>query len=132
MIMKISNEVIADFAESSSYKERFLAEYAQLKQRYEKLKVFNTKICAARATEHFDDCAKAVMPKHDCPEHLLRDQQSFMGEYLHILEVRAVIEGIDLSSAMEIMAIESYRRAHEVRANANESLGDTESRHEAE
>ena len=130
MIMKISNEVIADFAESSSYKERFLAEYAQLKQRYEKLKAFNNRIKAAELTKGMDGGVDE--PLHDCPTELLRGQQGVMGEYLHILEVRAVIEGIDLSSAMEIMAIESYRRAHEVRANANESLSDTESRHEAE
>ena len=37
-------------------------------------------------------------PDHNCPEHLLRDQLCAMREYLHILEVRAVIEGINLSS----------------------------------
>jgi hypothetical protein len=37
-----------------------------------------------------------VAPVHDCPDHLLREQQAAMGEYLHILEVRAVIEGIEL------------------------------------
>jgi hypothetical protein len=36
------------------------------------------------------------IPKHDCPSELLREQQRAMGEYLHILEVRAEIEGIEL------------------------------------
>ena len=36
------------------------------------------------------------MPKHDCELELLREQQRFMGEYLHMLEIRAVIEHIDL------------------------------------
>ena len=79
---------------SKDYKERFKAEYYQTKERYERLKAFNTKIEAANRTKYEK---KAVeMPKHDCPDDLLRDQQSVMGQYLHILETRAVIEGIDL------------------------------------
>ena len=79
---------------SADYKERFKAEYYQTKIRYEKLKAFNNKIEAAHITE---DLKKPVEePKHDCPAYLLRDQQRTMGEYLHILEVRAVIEGIEL------------------------------------
>ena len=80
---------------NEDYKERFKAEYYQTKIRYERLKAFNNKIEAARATE-YNILKKAEMPTHDCPEDLLRHQQSVMGEYLHILEVRAVIEGIDL------------------------------------
>ena len=75
---------------SPDYKERFIAQYQQTKIRYEKLKAFNNKIEAAYLTDDVE------MPKHDCPADLLRDQQRAMGEYLHILEVRAVIEGIDL------------------------------------
>lgn len=74
---------------SSDYKERFIAEYQQIKIRYEKLKAFNTKIEASKIS-------KVEEPKHDCPDELLRHQQSVMGEYLHVLELRAVIEGIDL------------------------------------
>ena len=76
---------------SYDYKERFLAEYLQLKERYERLKRFNNKIEAARRLGKEE-------PKHDCPLSLLREQQKVMGEYLHILEVRAEIEGIDLNS----------------------------------
>ena len=85
---------------SPSYKERFKAEYIQTKIRYEKLKAFNTKIEAAHRTQHLADVEGAIcvaMPKHDCPDDLLWDQQRMMGEYLHVLEIRAVIEGIDLS-----------------------------------
>ena len=79
---------------SEDYKERFKAEYYQTKIRYEKLKAFNTKIEAAEETEF---CNKKIeMPKHDCPDAILREQQSAMGHYLHILELRAVIEGIEL------------------------------------
>ncbi len=114
MITKISNEVIAEFARSSSYKERFIAEYIQLKQRLEKLKVFNTKIRAAKLTRGMDNGVDE--PLHDCPDRLLCDQQRVMGEYLHILEVRAVIEDIDLQKAIEDLARESIRRASECRA----------------
>lgn len=79
---------------SEDYKERFKAEYHQTKIRYERLKKFNTRIKAAEITGFMDNAVE--MPKHDCPRDLLREQQAVMGNYLHILEVRAVIEGIDL------------------------------------
>ena len=79
---------------SEDYKERFIAEYYQTKIRYEKLKAFNTKIEAADLTKYSLHAVEE--PKHDCPYDLLRSQQRAMGEYLHILEVRAVIENIDL------------------------------------
>ena len=82
---------------SPDYKERFRAEYIQTKIRYERLKAFNTKIEAAFRTEcERPEVKKAPMPPHDCPHDLLREQQEVMGRYLHILEVRAVIEGVDL------------------------------------
>lgn len=88
-----------DMMQSADYKERFIAEYQQTKIRYEKLKRFNTIIEAAYRTEgQRPEVKKVEMPKHDCPYDLLRDQQYAMGEYLHVLEVRAVIEGIDLNS----------------------------------
>lgn len=79
---------------SDDYRERFKAEYQQTRIRYEKLKNFCNRI------EAEDICAGVVRPvgstAHDCPFHLLRDQQRAMGEYLHILELRAVIENIEL------------------------------------
>lgn len=74
---------------SEDYKNRFWAEYWQTKTRYEKLKAFNTKI---EATE----MNRMDVPKHDSPVQLLKMQQTQMGHYLHTLELRAVIEGIDL------------------------------------
>ena len=73
-----------------AYKTRFREEYRQLKERYEKLKAFNNKIEAANA------CSRLEMPTPDCPDWMLRDQQRIMGEYLHILEVRAIIENVEL------------------------------------
>ena len=80
---------------SSDYKERFKAEYHQTKIRYERLKRFNVKIEAAKT---YHDPLKAILkePKHDCPYELLREQQRVIGEYLHILEIRAAIENIEL------------------------------------
>lgn len=76
-----------------SYKARFIAEYRQTKIRYEKLKFFCDKIEASQMSQ------KVAEPKHDCPLFLLRDQQRAMGEYLHILELRAIIEDVDLESS---------------------------------
>lgn len=87
-------EETIELMKSNDYKERFKAEYYQTKIRYEKLKKFNIKIEAAEMTK-FEK--KAIEePKHDCPIRLLRDQESIMINYLHILEVRAEIEGIEL------------------------------------
>ena len=74
---------------SSDYKERFIAEYQQIKIRYEKLKKFCNKIEAVGMIGEEG-------PKHDSPLALLRHQQHYMGEYLNILELRAEIEGIEL------------------------------------
>ena len=93
----------AERMSSPDYKERFKAEYLQVKIRYERLKRFNTRIeAAARARENKDIYGvdlNVAEPKHTCPGYLLRDQQRVMGEYLHILEVRAVLEDIDLDEA---------------------------------
>lgn len=83
---------------SADYKERFVAEYWQTKIRYEKLKAFNTKIEAAQRVRFSEVENKLKEPIHDCPADILVEQQHILGEYLHILEIRAVIEGIDLGS----------------------------------
>ena len=74
---------------SEDYKERFVAEYHQVKIRYEKLKNFCNKI------EVEEMLGKEVI-KHDCPLELLREQQKYMGLYLSVLEKRALIENVEL------------------------------------
>mgnify|MGYP001085143648 FL=1 len=74
---------------SEDYKERFVAEYRQVKIRYEKLKNFCNKI------EVEEMLGKEVI-KHDCPLELLREQQKYMGLYLSVIEKRALIENIVL------------------------------------
>ena len=82
---------------SIDYKDRFIAEYRQTKIRYEKLKDLNTRIEASRNTRFtVEKVMKIEMPIHTSPSEILSDQQHIMGEYLHVLELRAVIEGIDL------------------------------------
>ena len=89
---------------SPDYKERFIAEYWQTKIRYEKLKDFCNKIEAARRTTEisvFERAKPVEAPVHDCPLTLLIEQQSVMGQYLHVLEIRAVIEGVDLETPLK-------------------------------
>ena len=75
---------------SDDYKERFLAEYIQTKIRYERLKDLCDRIEAS-----FITCGRIPEPVHTCHLGLLRQQQRAMGEYLHVLELRGIIEGID-------------------------------------
>ena len=84
-------EVTVPLMLSDDYKARFVAEYRQTKIRYERLKKFCNRIEAAMSHP-----GKVEMPKHDCDLELLRGQQSAMGNYLHTLEIRAVIEHIEL------------------------------------
>lgn len=74
---------------SEDYKERFVAEYHQVKIRYEKLKNFCNKI-------EVETMLGKEVTKHDCPLELLREQQKYMGLYLSILEKRALIENVEL------------------------------------
>ncbi len=76
---------------SADYKERFKAEYQQLKIRVDKLNSFCSRIEAAMESRN-----KVEEPKHDCSWQLLARQLGVMREYLHCLEVRAEIEGIEL------------------------------------
>lgn len=74
---------------SEDYKERFIAEYHQVKIRYEKLKNFCNKI-------EVETMLGKEVTKHDCQLELLREQQKYMGLYLSILEKRALIENVEL------------------------------------
>ncbi len=74
---------------SEDYKERFIAEYHQVKIRYEKLKNFCNKI-------EVEEMLGKEVTKHDCPLELLREQQKYMGLYLSVLEKRALIENVEL------------------------------------
>lgn len=70
---------------SSDWKERFKAEYWQVKIRWRKLHRMLVKYEAG--TLDFEP---------DCTLGLLKKQAFHMESYIHILEVRAEIENIDL------------------------------------
>ena len=71
---------------SGDYKVRFAAEYWQTKIRYDKLH---------RMLVRWEAGTLNFTPT--CPKALLAEQASYMGNYLRILEIRAELEGIDLS-----------------------------------
>ena len=74
---------------SKDPKDRMWAEYWQTKIRYRKLKAFTNRIEAARLQGKPE-------PQHSCSYDLLRKQQSIMGEYLHVLELRLAIDGLNI------------------------------------
>lgn len=75
-----------------AWKERLKEEYSQLKERYEKLRAYNNK----KEIESYlmGDCS--LKPEEYHSNRLLKKQQSAMGEYLHILELRAELAHIEL------------------------------------
>ena len=70
---------------SSDYKERFKAEYLQVKIRYDKLHKMLIK---------WDAGTLDFTPK--CTKALLLEKKRYMGEYIRCLQVRAEVEGIEL------------------------------------
>lgn len=82
-IMDLMNTV--ELMGSNDYKDRFKAEYYQLKIRCDKLRKMVIKYEAG--TLDFTP---------DCPLELLKNQASAMEHYLYCLEIRAEIEKIEL------------------------------------
>lgn len=74
------------------WKDRLKAEYAQTKERYEKLKAYNNK----QEVEAYLLNNVAEEPEDMYSRILLKKQQTAMGEYLHILELRAELAHIEL------------------------------------
>lgn len=70
---------------SEDYKERFKAEYCQVKIRYEKLKYM---------LERWDNELLNFVPT--CPRSTYDIQIRAISDYIAILEARAVMEGITL------------------------------------
>ena len=87
---------------SPDYKERFKAEYQQTKIRHAKLKALLNKwdaykdyLVSKRISDPDKDIQDFLGFTPSCSYEILREQQACMGQYLHCLEVRAVIEGVD-------------------------------------
>ena len=105
-VKKVSMEKIIELMQSENYKDRFKAEYYQLRNRWESL---SAKIEADDAAIAKDDNVKrqyigygknadcdGVIGKPGYSLYLLTRQKRCMTEYLHILEKRAEIEKIKL------------------------------------
>lgn len=75
----------------SNWQERLKEEYTQFKEKYEKLKSYNNEIEVKRNLELFTETVE-----EDYRFRLMREQQSVMGNYLHLLELRAKLENIEL------------------------------------
>lgn len=91
-IAPLCTEKTVESAERDAWKARLKEEYAQLKERYEKLKVYNNK----QEVEAYLLKDVAEEPEDMYSRVLLKKQQSAMGEYLHILELRAELHHIEL------------------------------------
>lgn len=74
------------------WQERLKAEYARIKERYEKLKAYNNK----QEVEAYLLKDVVEEPEVMYSRVLLKKQQTAMGEYLHILELRAELHHIEL------------------------------------
>lgn len=73
------------FINSQDYKERFIAEYIQLKYRYERLQ---------NMIENWDNGTLPFKPT--CHRNIYNYQIKAMKEYLDVLEIRAQIENVNL------------------------------------
>ena len=85
MESKLELKDTVEMMNSADYKERFKAEYQQVVIRYQKLKGMLQK---------WDNGELNFMPT--CPRSLYGMQIKAMEKYMAILEVRAVIEGVEL------------------------------------
>ena len=87
--LSAKNRVLAstrDMMISTDYKERFKAEYIQLKNRFDGLK---------KMLDAWDDMKLDFIPP--CPRSFYGEQVTYMEQYLRVLERRAKLEDVDLS-----------------------------------
>lgn len=70
---------------NEDYKERFKAEYYQVKKRYDKLDAMTVK---------YEAGTLGFTPS--CSLELLKEQKKHMGNYIRCLRIRAEIERIEL------------------------------------
>ena len=88
------NLTLADtipYMNSSDYKDRFIGEYWQTRIRYDKLHDMTVRYEAGKLN---------FTPS--CPLDLLKEQKKYMGMYLNKLEIRAVLEEIDLTKPLRV------------------------------
>ena len=81
---------------SDDYKERLKAEYWQTKIRHDKLRSMINKLEAIRYQPYSDKPEDFLGFEPKVSMSLLQDQFRAMEDYLHALEVHAIVEHIDL------------------------------------
>lgn len=94
------NLTLADtipYMNSSDYKDRFIGEYWQTKIRYDKLHDMTVRYEAGKLN---------FTPS--CPLDLLKEQKKYMGMYLNKLEIRAILEEIDLTKPLKVNANSTF------------------------
>ena len=89
---------------SSDYKERFIAEYLQVKIRFEKLTAM---------VKQWDEGTLPFTPT--CSREIYDDQLAGMKRYLSVLESRAITEGVDLSEETLVHRTDYVPRVKELR-----------------
>ncbi len=92
LISDLKFEDVSCLVCSSDHNDRFFGEYLETLIRYERLHKMLVKYEA--------DTLDFTL---SCPIDLLREQKKHMGEYLHALEVRAQIEGVELDSSVKLL-----------------------------
>lgn len=87
-------EETKDLMLSSDYKERFIAEYWQVKIRYNRLKKLTDDMITAKIAHKTYNDVMGFTPK--CNLKVLRSQLYAMEKYVRYLRIRANIENISL------------------------------------
>ena len=88
------NLTLADtipYMNSPDYKDRFIGEYWRTRIRYDKLHDMTVRYEAGKLN---------FTPS--CPLDLLKEQKKYMGMYLNKLEIRAILEEIDLTKPLMV------------------------------
>ena len=99
------------------WKRRLYDEYCELRARYEKLRKHNVEMKINRSINDLGyrpwniatDDEKKELNKENVRENLLIEQEDIMGSYIHTLEKRMTLEGIDYLT--EVMFMASMRRS---------------------
>lgn len=83
-------QVTSEMMNSKNYKDRFIAEYFQVKIRLDRLKLM---------LREWDEGNLDFTPT--CPYSIYKEQVEVMEEYMDILSERASVEGIELVLPIE-------------------------------
>lgn len=99
MINKIKLEHLVVLMKSNDNTDRLAAEYIRLKQWYESLKLYNTRVEAAMRAD------KIVVKESESriPDSVSREMQSALGEVLHLIELFAIYEDINLADCQQYL-----------------------------